>query len=813
MAHAHGARLRRGWGAVTALAVLSAALIVVVGSAPPGAADGNEAPGAPAVFRSLAAGSSHSCAILPDRSMRCWGSGTSGKLGMPVDGDRGDDPGEMGAQLPAIDLGTGRTATAITAGWQHTCAVLDDGTVKCWGRNDHGQLGRGNTEPAWPGTTGDLFAPIDLGAGRTATAITAGSEHTCAVLDDGTVKCWGRNDHGQLGLGDVASRGAAPDQMGDDLPAVDLGNGRTATAITAGHGHTCALLDNGTVKCWGRNDYGQLGLGDTESRGNAPGQMGDNLPAVDLGTGRTATAITNGDLRTCALLDDGTIKCWGRNESGNLGLGDTADRGDAPGEMGDDLPAVDLGTGRTATGVTAGTNHTCALLDNGTIKCWGSNGSALGIGDTSPRGDTPDEMGDNLPAVDLGTGRTATAVTAATSGGHTCAVIEDTALKCWGSNLDGQLGQGDMDDRGGAPGEMGDALRPIDLGVLTIAKTADQTNVVAGGPIDYHLTVTNHGVASITDIDVDDPGAPDCGDDPVFDLAGGASTTIDCTYVTGPADAGTYTNIATAVGDLTALVTSNSVALAVAEPAPSLTITKAADQTSVITGDPVDYHVTVTNTGNVALTGVTIDDDAAPDCERVVSDLAVSATHTVDCTHTPAEPADVGTYTNVAIADSDQTEPVPSNAVDVTVAARHQPDAALRKKGGPRVGRDVHNTDATGQKVVVTRAPGGAVTFFMTVENDGHEADQFAIRRIGPTTPALRVRYFAGRSDVDVTDAVLARTYRTRELAPGETATVRIEVTVRAGAASGSAHEIRIRARSETATTQADTILAKVRTA
>ncbi|MFM7618137.1 MAG: RCC1 domain-containing protein [Actinomycetes bacterium] len=168
--------------------------------------------------------------------------------------------------------------------------------------------------------------------------------------------------------------------------------------------HTCALLDNGTVKCWGANSGGQLGLGDNQPRGYVPGQMGDTLPAVALGTGRTATQLAAGSTSMCAVLDNGTVKCWGLNYDGELGLGDTNDRGDGPGEMGDALPVVALGTGRTATQLTAVGDHTCALLDNGTVKCWGRNDSGqLGLGATNDRGDGPGEMGDTLPTVDLGT--------------------------------------------------------------------------------------------------------------------------------------------------------------------------------------------------------------------------------------------------------------------------------------------------------------------------------------------------------------------------------------------------------------------------
>jgi alpha-tubulin suppressor-like RCC1 family protein len=309
---------------------------------------------------------------------------------------------------------------------------------------------------------GATLPAVDLGPGRTALQVTAGLGHTCARLDDGTVKCWGDNSAGQLGLGDTQFRGDGPGEMGATLPAVDLGPGRTALQVMAGLNHTCAWLDNGTFKCWGINNFGQLGLGDTQARGDGPGEMGATLPAADLGPGRTALQVTVGGLHTCARLDNGTVKCWGRNCEGQLGLGDTQDRGRGPGEMGASLPAVDLGPGRTALQLTAGTQGTCARLDDGTYKCWGSNGNGqLGLGDTQNRGDGPGEMGATLPPVDLGLGRTALQLTAGSA--HTCARLDDGTVKCWGRNVEGQLGLGDNQDRGDGPGEMGAALPAVQL--------------------------------------------------------------------------------------------------------------------------------------------------------------------------------------------------------------------------------------------------------------------------------------------------------------------------------------------------------------
>ena len=212
--------------------------------------------------------------------------------------------------------------------------------------------------------------------------IIAGTEHNCVLLGDNTVKCWGLNDTGQLGLGDSGNRGDNAGEMGDNLPRVDLGDNlphfdfigvRTAQVLAAGAFHTCAVLDDSSVKCWGRNDAGQLGLGDSANRGNSAGEMGGILLRVDLGAGHTAKALAVGAFHTCSLLDDNSVKCWGLNYSGRLGIVEIVARGDDSGEMGDNLPPVELGEGRTAKALAAGYDHTCALLDDNSVKCWGGS--------------------------------------------------------------------------------------------------------------------------------------------------------------------------------------------------------------------------------------------------------------------------------------------------------------------------------------------------------------------------------------------------------------------------------------------------------
>ncbi len=287
---------------------------------------------------------------------------------------------------------------------EHTCARLADGRITCWGYNVYGQLGLGDTVDRGdaPGELGASLAPISLGAGATIAAVTTGFAHTCTLLTDGRVKCWGGSPFGAVGLDSIQLEGDEPGEVGGALPAVDLGSDARVVDIASGNNHVCAVFDTGQVKCWGHNQSGALGLGDTNARGDEPGEMGDALPFVDLGSGARATRLVAGSVHTCALLEGGQVKCWGCQTFGQLGLGDIDPRGKGPGEMGDALLFVDLGTGLAATDIAAGYQHTCVRLTTGQVKCWGLNyHGELGLGDTTERGRQPGQMGDGLPAVEL----------------------------------------------------------------------------------------------------------------------------------------------------------------------------------------------------------------------------------------------------------------------------------------------------------------------------------------------------------------------------------------------------------------------------
>ena len=356
----------------------------------------------------------------------------------------------------------------VAAGDMHTCVVLHNGSVKCFGLGADGQLGNGTGLDSGYSTSSSVAttAAIELGLRRTARAIAVGSAHSCALLDNFTVKCWGFGAYGRLGYGDTVSRGDGAGEMAA-LVAIDFGTGRTARAIAAGKYFTCALLDNFAVTCWGANTGGQLGLGDTTDRTSPTA-----LTAIDFGSGLTARALSAGDDHVCAILGGGALKCWGAASSGALGSGATTDIGNEPGEMGSALAAVSLSTSETAIAVSAGKSHSCALLSNNTLKCFGNGADGrLGQDSQTTLGDSPSEMGTALPAINLGTGRTALTVSAGAE--HTCALLDNAALKCWGSGDSGRRGSSNMNNVGGSSGDMA-ALVAVNLGTDTTVNVATE---------------------------------------------------------------------------------------------------------------------------------------------------------------------------------------------------------------------------------------------------------------------------------------------------------------------------------------------------
>ena len=443
-----------------------------------------------AAGNSLVTGAQHTCALLEGGLVKCWGDNSFGQLGHgTTPGQTQFDPLEdFSSNIePYVNLGTGRTAKALSAGQLHTCAILDNDQLKCWGWNDRGQLGQGDnlprgldqfsTDHGFVGTgMGDALAPIDLGTGRTAKAVAAGSLHTCVILDTNQVKCWGVGEPARLGYGDNLDRGATPGQMGDFLPVVDLGTGRTATKIVTSAHNTCVILDNGHVKCWGFNFSCALGIdGNAGNRGDGPGQMGDNLLDVDIGPGRTATNIAAGSFHFCVQRDNGTVKCWGDNTSGQIGVGTFNNWGCTPAtEMGEHGILQPFGAGIAVTGVAAGALHSCAMRSNGEVRCWGNNLNPQATAIAGQLGRNTAPIPNNLSSPPSSSIVSVTARAIAGGGYHTCAITTTNKARCWGSNEFGQLGTNILSAAvGDVAGEMS-TLTDSELGTRRIAQ------VVAG---------------------------------------------------------------------------------------------------------------------------------------------------------------------------------------------------------------------------------------------------------------------------------------------------------------------------------------------
>ncbi len=378
----------------------------------------------------IAVGKFHTCVLLRDGDVRCWGQNSEGELGL---GHRRT----IGHQRPASSspfVYLGEPAVAIAAAGDHqasfTCAILESGALRCWGSNHFGQLGLGTDLRRTGDRVPGEFDPVDLGGEAKMIALGAMqyATHACAVLVDGAVRCWGNNRYGQLGLGHTRHIGQS--EVPANVNPVEVGG--EVVAIDAGKFHTCVLLEGGDVRCWGRNQAGQLGYGHTEN-------VGDTELPTDVGTvdvGGEVKAISLGRSHTCALLEGGRARCWGWNSAGQLGYGHT----DNIGDQGPPSEAGDIDAGGEILQISAGGLHTCALLEEGRVRCWGDNRfGQLGYGHRHRIGDT--ELPRHANDVHLG-GR---AVAIRASNYHTCALLEDDTLRCWGFNDFGQLGYGHTD--------------------------------------------------------------------------------------------------------------------------------------------------------------------------------------------------------------------------------------------------------------------------------------------------------------------------------------------------------------------------------
>ncbi len=332
----------------------------------------------PTVFQKVAltSGNVHSCALNDHGGVQCWG-----------------------ANGPEAVEGLGTGVVAVSSGANHNCALTTAGGVLCWGSDTVGQVGNGNACGI------ECETPVGVtGLSSGVVAIAAGGLHSCAITTSGGLKCWGYNIEGQLGDGTTTIR---------DTPVDVVGLSSNVASVALGGHHTCALLVSGGVKCWGSNDEGQVGDGTTTDR---------HTPTNVTGLSSGVAAVSKGIFHTCGLTVTGGLKCWGGNSFGQLGIGNTGDRS-TPADV------VGLSSGVAVVGAARNGQHTCAISTGGALKCWGRNDwGQVGDGTTTNR-TTP------VSVVGLDAG-----VAAVAGGGwHTCA-LQWGGAKCWGQNQYGQLG-------------------------------------------------------------------------------------------------------------------------------------------------------------------------------------------------------------------------------------------------------------------------------------------------------------------------------------------------------------------------------------
>lgn len=364
--------------------------------------------------------------IDPAGDLRCFGEGMYGKLGYGNTDNIGDD--EAPASAGIVEVG-GKTVE-VSVGFMHTCALLTGGRVRCWGWGRNGRLGYGSTNDI-----GDDEIPAragDVPLGSASKDVCAGDSHSCAVLENGAVRCWGEGRNGRLGYGST-------NDIGDDETPATAGDvvvGGRATRVFCGGQHTCALMETGALRCWGSNFAGQLGYGHMDDIGD------DEAPATagDMPVGGRILDVGLGAVHTCVLLEGGRLRCWGDGDRGRLGTGSTDDLGDQPGE----LPVADVKLSGPAVALSVGDSHACAVLVGGHLQCFGDNiYGRLGYGHTEIIGDdeTPASTG-TLPFEEE------SFVSVAAGGAHTCAVTTTGRLRCFGHGAVGQIGQGNQDDVG-----------------------------------------------------------------------------------------------------------------------------------------------------------------------------------------------------------------------------------------------------------------------------------------------------------------------------------------------------------------------------
>ena len=311
---------------------------------------------------------------------------------------------EMGEANPTYAFAS--SFGAIGADEMHTCVVRPNGTVRCWGRDLELQLGNDAAKS-------NSNIPVTVSGLSDVVAIGSGFQHNCVLSTSVGVQCWGAGASGVLG------RGSNTDSWS---PVAVTGLSSGVTQLSVGTSHSCAVTNTNGLKCWGNGSYGRLGDGTTNQR---------STPVEIFPSGSGVIAVSLGDVSSCALITDGSVQCWGRNSSGQLGTGDTTDSlspTPVP-TLTSGVVAISVGENNVLGGQAS---HACALMTDGSVQCWGDNSAGqIGDGTRSQRLVPTAVVGLPAPAVGISAGAK-----------HTCAVLDTGALYCWGLNASQQLGDG-----------------------------------------------------------------------------------------------------------------------------------------------------------------------------------------------------------------------------------------------------------------------------------------------------------------------------------------------------------------------------------
>ncbi len=354
----------------------------------------------------ISAGHFHTCARYVSGKVACWGKNAEGQIG-----DGLAPAVEPFAGVPRFVVGLADTgAEQISCGEADNCALMKDGKVQCWGANDEAQLGVGDADDHLGGTT-----VIGVGGSPATRGLEAagGDAFNCAILASGKASCWGSNAYGRLGSG------SAPTALARSPIPTEVVGLADAVAMSAGESHACAVRANGTVLCWGNNDFDQLGLGELD--GGQPAFSATPVPVAGI---TDARAIELGEKHSCAYTAANEIWCWGSNSKGQLG-----DNGASGAMSPTPVKVVGLTVPKEVSG--AG-EHTCARTENGAVFCWGDNGFGQGGQDPATVAQSP------VPVKVAGLPGGASSVTVGNE--HSCAMLISGDVYCWGHNDLGELG-------------------------------------------------------------------------------------------------------------------------------------------------------------------------------------------------------------------------------------------------------------------------------------------------------------------------------------------------------------------------------------